>query len=116
MAVTVHAPDERTPAHWVATILGAAFIVIGLVGFASPGFMGTHLSMAHNLIHLVSGAVSLYLGLRGSAAAARTFCLAFGAVYALLGVAGMLAGTPGTPSMPGMPADPRLLRVLPGRL
>src|SRR5262249_30446352 len=66
--------------------------------------------------HLTSGVVSLYFGLAGSAAAARAFCFTFGAVYALLGVAGMAFGVPGTPTMAGMPPDPRLLRVLPGRL
>ena len=114
--ITVHSPDERTPAHYVATTIGAAFIFIGLFGFWRPTFMGMHLTNAHNLIHLVSGVLSLYFGLAGSLAAARAFCFTFGAVYALLGVAGMAFGVPGTATMTGMPPDPRLLRVLPGRL
>ena len=114
--MTVHSPDERTPAHYVATTIGAAFILIGLVGIWKPAFMGMHLTAAHNVIHLASGVVSLYFGLAGSTAAARGFCFTFGAVYALLGVAGMAFGVPGTATMTGMPPDPRLLRVLPGRL
>jgi len=114
--MTVHSPDERTPAHYVATTIGAAFILIGLCGIWKPAFMGMHLTAAHNVIHLASGVVSLYFGLAGSAAAARGFCFTFGAVYALLGVAGMAFGVPGTATMTGMPPDPRLLRVLPGRL
>ena len=110
------AAGSRTPAHLAATILGVAFLLVGAVGFVSPGFMGTHLSMTHNMIHLVSGIVSLYFGRGGTSAGARAFCLAFGVVYGLLGIAGFAAGTPGTPSMAGMPADDRLLRVIPGAL
>jgi hypothetical protein len=114
--ITVHSPDERTPAHYVAMTIGAVFILVGLFGFWKPTLVGMHLTGAHNLIHLTSGVVSLYFGFAGSAAAARAFCFAFGAVYALLGVAGMAFGVPGTPMMAGMPPDPRLLRMLPGPL
>ena len=114
--ITVHSPDDRTVAHYVATTIGGVFILVGLFGIWQPTFMGMHLTGTHNLVHLVSGVLSLYVGLRGSAAAARAFCLTFGAVYALLGVAGMAFGVPGSPTMAGMPPDARLLRVLPGRL
>src|SRR4029079_8876667 len=116
MAVNIHSPNERTPADGVGRVVGWACLLLDALCFAPPGLMGAHLSPAHNLIHLVTGIVSLYFGTAGSAAGARAFCLSFGAVYALLGIAGMLAGTPGTPSMPGMPADARLLRVIPGTL
>ena len=103
-------------AKTVATILGIAFLLVGVVGFVAPGVGGFHLSTAHNLIHLVSGALSLYFGLAGTLSAARLFCIVFGAVYGLLGVAGFLLGSPGTPGMPGMVADSRLFKVLPGTL
>lgn len=103
-------------AKTVATLLGAAFILIGIVGFIAPGLMGFHLSVAHNLIHLISGAISLYLGMAGTLAAARLFCIVFGIVYGLLGVAGFLLGSPGTPQMAGMPPDSRLFPVIPGVL
>ena len=103
-------------AKTVATILGAIFLLVGIVGFVAPGVGGFHLSAAHNLIHLVSGAVSLYFGLKGTLAGARLFCIVFGAVYGLLGILGLVAGSPGTPSMAGMAADSRLLKVLPGVL
>jgi hypothetical protein len=80
-------------AKTIAMIMGVIFILVGLVGFVSHNFLGAHLSTAHNLIHLISGAVSLYLGLKGSLSAARMFCFVFGAVYLLLGVAGFLLGT-----------------------
>lgn len=79
----------------IATFLGAAFLLVGLLGFAAPNLMGMHLSVAHNLIHLVSGALALYFGLKGTAAAARTFCTIFGVIYALLGVVGFVAGGAG---------------------
>jgi len=80
-------------AKTIATILGVAFILVGIIGFVSPGFLGTHLSTTHNLVHLISGAVALYFGLAGTLAAARTFDIVFGIVYALLGVCGFLLGS-----------------------
>ncbi|HLL14747.1 MAG TPA: DUF4383 domain-containing protein [Pyrinomonadaceae bacterium] len=103
-------------AKTVATIIGVVFLLVGIVGFVAPGVGGFHLSTAHNLIHIISGAASLYFGLAGTLRGARTFCLVFGAVYGLLGIAGFLLGAPGTPSMPGMAADGRLFKVLPGTL
>jgi asparagine N-glycosylation enzyme membrane subunit Stt3 len=100
----------------VATILGIVFLLVGVLGFVAPGVGGFHLSTTHNLIHIISGAASLYFGLAGTLRGARLFCLVFGAVYGLLGIAGFLLGAPGTPSMPGMAADDRLFKVLPGAL
>jgi hypothetical protein len=106
-------------AKTVATILGAAFILVGLLGFVAPGMMGMHLTTVHNLVHLVSGALALYLGLRGSLSAARTFCIVFGAVYALLGVAGYLFGSDQAHTVTGVEhgaTDNSLLKVIPGVL
>ena len=104
-------------AKTVATILGAAFILAGLLGFIAPSAMGFHLSMAHTIIHLASGVVMLYFGLKGTMWAARTACIVYGALYGLLGLAGFVGGSPGSPSSghPG-PHDDRLLRVIPGVL
>lgn len=90
----------------ICTIAGVVFILVGLAGFAIPNLLGTHLSLAHNIIHLVSGAASLYLGLKGTESAARTFCRVFGAVYLLLGVVGFVLGEG---------AD-RMFTVIPGQL
>lgn len=100
----------------IATIMGIVFLLVGIVGFVAPGVGGFHLSTAHNLIHIISGAVSLYFGLAGTLSAARLFCIIFGVVYGLLGVAGFVLGKSDTPSMPGMAADDRLFKVLPGTL
>lgn len=77
----------------IATILGIVFLLVGVVGFVAPGFLGAHLSTPHNLIHIISGAVALYFGLAGSLSGARLFCLVFGIVYLLLGICGFLLGT-----------------------
>jgi len=93
-------------AKTIATILGVIFILVGLAGFVAPHLLGAHLSTTHNIIHLVSGAASLYFGLAGSLSAARIFCLAFAAVYLLLAVAGFVLGS----------GDDRMLRVIPEAL
>ena len=80
-------------AKTIATILGIVFILVGIVGFVSHDFLGTHLTMAHNLVHIVSGALALYFGLAGSLSGARLFCIIFGIVYGLLGVCGFLLGS-----------------------
>ena len=84
---------ERNIMVTKTTTFGGAFLVlVALLGFAAPGFMGMHLSALHNFVLLLSGAVSIYFGLKAREAAARTFCIVFGAVYGLLGLAGFMAG------------------------
>jgi hypothetical protein len=80
-------------ANRVATILGIGFLLVGVIGFVAPGILGMHLTLAHNIVHLVTGAVSLWLGLKGTPGAAKSFCIIFGLVYLLLGVAGFAMGT-----------------------
>lgn len=80
-------------ARTVCKLLGLVFVIVGIAGFVSPHLLGAHLTQNHNVVHLVSGAIALYLGFRGSASAARSFCLIFGIVYLLLGVAGLYLGT-----------------------
>src|SRR5207248_6157171 len=84
--------NSTVMAKTIATILGVVFILVGIVGFISHDFLGTHLTMAHNLVHIVSGALALYFGLAGSLSAARLFCIIFGIVYGLLGLAGFALG------------------------
>lgn len=76
----------------ISTILGIIFLIVGLLGFAAPDMMGMHLSAAHNIVHLVSGALALYFGTKGTYEAARGFCIIFGIIYGLLGLIGFVAG------------------------
>lgn len=88
-------------AKTVCKILGVVFILVALVGFVvgkpadpmTPNFIGTHLTLSHNLVHLISGAVALYFGFSATLSAARLFCIIFGVVYGLLGVCGFLLGS-----------------------
>jgi hypothetical protein len=99
-----------------ATILGIGLLAVGVLGFAAPGLLGAHLSPAHDLVHLASGAAALGFGIKGTREAARAFDLAFGAVYAVLGIAGFVLGAPGMSSAGHAAHDDRLLRLIPGTL
>ena len=96
--------------------MGVALFIAGLTGIVFPGFLGMHLSAAHNLIHLSSGALALWVGYSEDSRKAYTYCLAFGAIYGVLAVLGFLIGQPGYPSVGHMEADQNLLRVIPNIL
>jgi hypothetical protein len=102
----------------ISLLVGIVFLLVGIAGFVLPNLLGTHLSLAHNLVHLISGAVAIYFGTAASLSAARSFCILFGIVYGLLGVAGFLLGGPGTVTIAGMDgmSDARLFKVIPGQL
>lgn len=110
-----HSMMHRTLVQKICIAFGVGFIVIGLAGIMMPGMMGMHLSMAHNLIHLASGALALWAGYADSRKA-YTFCVLFGAVYGLLGILGFVIGQPGYPGVGHMEADGNLLRVIPNIL
>ena len=106
-------------AKTIATVLGVAFLVVGVLGFIAPGLAGFHLSLAHNLVHIISGALALYFGLKGTLAAARLFCIVFGIVYGLLGVVGYALGTDRQHTLAGVShggTDSNLLQVIAGQL
>lgn len=104
-------------AKTICKLLGVVFLVVGVAGFVAPNLLGTHLSMAHNLVHIISGIVALYFGFAASLSAARGFALAFGAVYLLLGIVGFIMGSPGTSTIAHMAnEDGRLWKVIPGTL
>lgn len=104
----------------VLIILGAAFLLIGVSGFAFDNMAGTHLTWMHNIIHLASGAAALYFGLKGSIPAAKIFSFAFGALYLLLGVGGYWLGMTGTSTLPNALNEggynEHMFRVIPGAL
>ncbi|MES2527279.1 MAG: DUF4383 domain-containing protein [Bdellovibrionota bacterium] len=106
----------RSSIQKACIVLGAGFVLVGLAGIIMPGLMSMHLSWAHNLIHLVSGALALSFGYADDSRKAYTFAVAFGVVYGLLGVAGFVIGQPGYPGVGHMAADQNLLRVIPNIL
>jgi len=78
-------------AKTLCKVLGVVLLIVGLCGFAVPTLLGMHLTPIHNMVHLVTAAIALYLGFAGSPEGARTFCRIFGAIYLLLGILGFAA-------------------------
>ena len=59
-------------------LFGVAFVLAGLAGFADPRMFGLHLTAIHDLIHVFSGLVLLYVGFAGSEDTVRGAMLTFG--------------------------------------
>ncbi|MEN2741683.1 DUF4383 domain-containing protein [Microbacterium sp. X-17] len=96
---------RTSPNRLVATIFGAVYLLVGLLGFAftgGVGFVATQgglllgifeVNPLHNVVHLLVGAVLLVAGLT-RVAAAKAANTTIGAVYLLLGIVGFfLVGT-----------------------
>ena len=96
---------KNSPNRIAATVFGAVYVVVGLLGFAvtgGVGFIATEgglllgvfqVNPLHNIAHILIGGALLVAGLM-SAAAAKAVNTTVGAVYLLLGIVGFfLAGT-----------------------
>ncbi|MDN4613434.1 DUF4383 domain-containing protein [Leifsonia sp. F6_8S_P_1B] len=96
---------RTSPNRLVATIFGAVYLLVGLLGFAvtgGVGFVATkgglllgifEVNPLHNIAHLLIGAALLIAGLT-RLSAARAVNITVGAVYLLLGIVGFfLVGT-----------------------
>lgn len=90
---------RNSPNRLIATVFGAVYLLVGLVGFAVTsgiGFFSTEganliifeVNPLHNVIHLAIGAALLYAGLK-NVPAARTINAGVGAVYLLVGILGL---------------------------
>ena len=75
-----------------AMVVGAVLLLVGLLGFfMGSSVLGFGVNTLHNVIHLVSGALALWLASKGMA---KMFNKWFGVVYllvAVLGFFGLLA-------------------------
>lgn len=96
---------SSSPNRIVATVFGAVYLLVGLLGFAvtgGVGFIATEgglllgifeVNPLHNVAHLLIGAALLVAGL-ANARAAKGVNTTVGAVYLLLGIIGFfLVGT-----------------------
>ncbi|MDQ1206722.1 DUF4383 domain-containing protein [Microbacterium sp. SORGH_AS_0862] len=96
---------SSSPNRIVATVFGAIYLLVGLLGFAvtgGVGFLATEgglllgifaVNPLHNVAHLLIGGALLVAGL-ANVRAAKTVNTVVGAAYLLLGVAGFfLVGT-----------------------
>lgn len=90
---------RRSPNRLLATLFGAVYVVVGLLGFVVTGgvrFLATEgglllgifeVNPFHNVAHLLIGGALLIGGL-STAAAAKTVNTVIGAAYLALGVVG----------------------------
>lgn len=90
---------RTSPNRLLATVFGAVYLLVGLLGFAvtgGVGFIATKgelllgifaVNPLHNVAHLLIGAALLIAGL-SNAVAAKTTNTTVGAVYLLLGIVG----------------------------
>jgi len=90
---------RTSPNRLVATVFGAVYLLVGLLGFAVTGgisFFATEgglllglfaVNPLHNVAHLLIGAALLIAGL-SSVSAAKAVNTTIGAVYLLLGIVG----------------------------
>ncbi|MET0989969.1 MAG: DUF4383 domain-containing protein [Glaciihabitans sp.] len=91
---------SSSPNRLLATIFGAVYLVVGLLGFtvtAGVGFFDTsgglllglfEVNIFHNVAHLLIGAALFIAGI-SNVAAARTTNTTIGAFYLILGIAGL---------------------------
>jgi hypothetical protein len=90
---------RNSPNRLIATVFGAVYLLVGLVGFAvtsGVGFFSTEgsnliifeVNPLHNVIHLAIGTALLYSGVK-DVQLARTVNTAVGAVYLLVGILGL---------------------------
>ncbi|MDQ1085124.1 MULTISPECIES: DUF4383 domain-containing protein [Microbacterium] len=97
---------SSSPNRLVATVFGAVYLLVGLLGFAvtgGVGFIATdgglllgifEVNPLHNIAHLLIGGALLVAGL-ANARAAKGVNTTVGAVYLLLGIVGFfLVETP----------------------
>ena len=101
-------------ARTICRIVGVAFVLAGLGGFAMPHLLGFHLTTIHNVVHLATGAVYLALGVLGFVAPGvvaavighplvdegeltpdNVFHVVVGAIFLLAGLAGPRAAPVG---------------------
>jgi Domain of unknown function (DUF4383) len=94
--------EPVTPASLYAGLIGATLAVAGVIGFfysssfGSPGSVDAVLGVLdvnawHNLVHLLSGVVGV-LAFASGPRAARTYALAFGAIYVVVAIWGFIIG------------------------
>jgi Domain of unknown function (DUF4383) len=95
--------EERSPAQVYALVIGVTLVAIGVVGFFYSASFSTgdgaereaalgilDVNGWHNVVHIASGAVGLALA--GSYGGARSYAIAFGAVYLVVAALGFAAG------------------------
>ncbi len=117
---------DRSPAQWFCIVIGATLVLVGLLGFlAEPkfdtsvggdggaldgeNFIIFEVNGWHNVVHLLSGIFLLAMSRVHSTA--RTGALAFGGIYAVVTIIGLVDGKDVLGLLPVNPAD-NVLHIL----
>ena len=100
----------------ITTVLGVVLVLTALIGFFDHSFMRMDLNVAHDLMLLVIGAVTLYFGISGTEFQARYTARTIGVIFAVLGVLTLFAGK-GTATAGGVSilAD-HVMKLIPNHL
>src|SRR5215467_14182804 len=75
-------------ARTYVVLSGLILVVVGIAGFFRHEMFNLTFPPAHNLFHLLSGAIALVAGVLSRADGPRLFGLIFGCIYTLLAIAG----------------------------
>jgi len=84
--------DNRNDlAKWFAAGLGIVLIAVGVLGFVDNPIVSEpqndpifHTGLVHNIVHIATGAVALFIAFGLSGLARANALIAFGAVYGLV--------------------------------
>ena len=111
-----HRDRGRTPAQWYCLLGGLALLLAGLAGFIADAAFDTgngidgdkllgifEVNGIHNIVHLATGL--LLLAVAPKRASARAGVLAFGVVYAIVTLIGLVDGEDVIGLIPVNPAD-----------
>jgi hypothetical protein len=78
-------------AKWYAIVVGVVLVLVGLLGFISNPIVGDPQNnpifvtgMVHNLVHIVTGALALYIGYGMSGTSRANGLIGFGVLYAVI--------------------------------
>lgn len=76
-------------------VLGAVFILVGLLGFVMNPILGIFaVDTLHNIVHLVSGILAIWFARQGDAQG-MMYAKVFGIVYLLVAVLGFMQASSG---------------------
>ena len=89
--------DNSSLAKWWIAIAGVVLVAVGLLGFISNPIVGSSdgallpTDALHNVVHLVTGLLALYIAYGMSGAGVASGVLGFGVLYAVIFVAVLLS-------------------------
>jgi hypothetical protein len=107
---------RRTPAQWYCLLAGASLLLAGILGFLADSAFDTgsgidgdkllgifEVNGIHNIVHIASGL--LLLAASPKRASAKTVAIAFGLVYGIVTIIGLIDGKTVLGLIPVNPAD-----------